>query len=428
METNRKVLIITYYWPPSGGVGVQRWLNFALQLKERGWEPMILTPENPQFDIKDERLLERVKDIPVFKLPIWEPFSLFHKLTGNKNRKNVQQGLVLEKTKKSFKDQLMIWIRGNLFIPDPRVFWVKSAARKASELVLELGIPTIITTGPPHSMHLIGRRVKKKTGIKWLADFRDPWSKWDVLEQLRTSSIAYSIHKKFERKVLKEADIATTVSNRLAQSFGGIEVLNNGITVKENSTAALPEANFTIGYYGMLNELRNPRQLWLLLDQMCRENQVFANKLKVRIGGIVAETIRDEIENLVTLKDKVEFLGYLPHEALHDEYAKCNVLLLLINKTDNSRWSLPIKFFEYLGANRMILCLGERKSDLGDLINDKDIGEILSYSEVDNIRGFLEEMFENDRLPRKEDSELLLSEFSHKNQASKLERLIESTH
>ena len=132
MKPNRKVLIISYYWPPSGGVGVQRWMNFALQLKRNGWEPMVLTPENPQFEIKDEKLLERVKDIPVIKLPIWEPFDLFHKLTGNKDRKNVQQGLVLEKSEKSLKDQLMVWVRGNLLIPDPRVFWVKPGCQASS--------------------------------------------------------------------------------------------------------------------------------------------------------------------------------------------------------------------------------------------------------------------------------------------------------
>ena len=177
MDSSRKILIITYYWPPSGGVGVQRWMNFALQLKKKGWEPTVLTPENPQFEIKDEKLLEKVKDIRVEKLTIWEPFNLFHKLTGNKNRENVQQGLVLEKSQKSVKDGLMVWIRGNLLVPDPRVFWVKPASKKAIELIREEGIETIITTGPPHSMHLIGRRVKRKTNIKWLADFRDPWSK-----------------------------------------------------------------------------------------------------------------------------------------------------------------------------------------------------------------------------------------------------------
>ncbi|WP_436517374.1 hypothetical protein [Ekhidna sp. To15] len=425
MESNRKVLIISYYWPPSGGVGVQRWMNFALQLKNRGWDPIVLTPENPQFEIKDENLLDMVDEIPTIKLPIWEPFNLFHKLTGNKDRKNVQQGLVLEKSEKKFKDKLMVWVRGNLLVPDPRAFWVKSAAKQAIKTVKEQNIGTIITTGPPHSMHLIGRKVKRAVEeVRWLADFRDPWSKWDVLEKLNTSAIVLDIHKRMERSVIREADVATTVSTRLAQAFGGIDLLHNGITVQNKSISEPNESHFTIGYYGMLNELRNPRQLWLLLDQMCRENQVFANKLKIRIGGIVSESIKEEITALSELKGKVEFLGYLPHHSIQDEYRRCNVLLLLLNKSDNSEWILPVKFFEYLAAERMILGLGGRKSDLGDLMNDKDVGEIIAYPEIGSIRGFLEDIFENERLPLKEDTEALLRQFSHSHLVEKLEKLL----
>lgn len=424
MELNRKILIISYYWPPSGGVGVQRWMNFAIQLKKRGWDPMVLTPENPQFEIKDEKLVNLVEDIPTDKIPIWEPFDLFHKLTGNKERKNIQQGLVLEKSEKGFKDRLAVWVRGNLLVPDPRTFWLRSAAKRAIELVKEREIGTIITTGPPHSMHLIGRKVKRQVKVRWLADFRDPWSKWDVLKKLNTSTLVLDIHRKMERSVIKESDVTTTVSKRLAEAFGGIDVLHNGITIHNSSTTEPIESHFTIGYFGMLNELRNPRQMWHMLDQMCRENQVFSNKLRIRIGGIVSESIKKEICELNQLKDKVEFLGYLPHEAMQDEYRKCNVLLLLLNKSDNSEWILPVKFFEYLAADRMILGLGNRKSDLGDIMNDKDVGEILAYNEIGGIRGFLEEIFENDKYPDSNDAAILLKQFSHAHLVERLEDLI----
>lgn len=426
MSSSRRILIVTYYWPPSGGVGVQRWMNYAIQLKDRGWDPIVLTPENPQFEIKDEALMERVAHIEVVKIPIWEPFALFHALTGNKERKNVQQGLVLEKSKKTLMDQLMVWIRGNIMVPDPRVFWVKSAAKKAIELIKKEGIETIITTGPPHSIHLIGRKVKRKTAIRWLADFRDPWSKWDVLKKLNTSAPVLDVHKKFERSVLQEADVSTTVSVRLAKAFGGIHVLHNGLTFENVNQEEPAFATFTIGYFGMLNELRNPRQLWHLLDQMCREYPVFANKLRIRIGGIVAESIKEEIEGLSMLQERVEFLGYLPHERIQEEYRKCNVLLLLLNKSSNSEWILPVKFFEYLAAKRMILCLGERKSDLGDLMNTRDIGEILAYTNIEEIRGFIEDAFENDRTPSDSDVDELLAQFSHQRLVEKLEQLIQA--
>lgn len=425
MKSSKKILIITYYWPPSGGVGVQRWLNFTLQLQKRGWDLIVLTPENPQFEISDEKLLDRVKDVKTVKIPIWEPFNLFHKLTGNKDRKNVQQGLVLEKSKRSFKDKLMIWVRGNMLIPDPRVFWVKSASKKTIELIKEKGIETIITTGPPHSIHLIGRKVKRATGIKWLADFRDPWSKWDVLEKLNTSDFVRGIHRRMERSIVKEADVVTTVTDSFAETLNGdVNIIHNGVSLDYVSNDQVAGSDFTIGYFGLLNEMRNPSQLWQLLDQMCREDEVFEKRLKIRIGGIIAQPIKDEIQGLERLKHRVEFLGYLPHETVMQEYQKCNLLLLLQNKTNNSPWILPLKVFEYLAANRMILCLGDRKGEIGKLVSGKDVGDVFSHTEIDLIRSFIMDVFENDRYPNQTDRQSLLDQYNHDNLVEKLEKIL----
>lgn len=422
---SRKILFITYYWPPSGGVGVQRWMNFSLQLKQKGWEPIILTPENPQFEVKDSSLIEKVKDIPVYKLPIWEPFNLFHQLTGGKNRKNIQQGLVLEKSSKTLIDRMVVWIRGNVFLPDPRVFWVRKAAQFALQLIKKEEIPFLITTGPPHSMHLIGRKIKRSTNIHWVADFRDPWSKWDVLDKLKTMSLARTFHRKMEGSVLNEANKVITVSPRLAKSLGeGVEVVFNGITNKEPKAVPVEEDTFVIGYFGMLNELRNPTNLWLLLDQLCRENEGFANKLQIKIGGIVSESIKEELAKLQILKGKVQFLGYLSHKEVIQEYKRCNLLLLLLNKTDNSNWILPVKFFEYLTANRMILGLGVRSSDLGDLMNNRNVGQLLSYTEINEIRTFILEVFEKGLQPSKKDVSELLHQFSHEHLVERLEEIL----
>ena len=396
-----------------------------MQLQKRGWDLIVLTPENPQFEIRDEKLLDRVKDVKTVKIPIWEPFNLFHKLTGNKDRKNVQQGLVLEKSKRSFKDKLMIWVRGNMLIPDPRVFWVKSASKKTIELIKEKGIETIITTGPPHSIHLIGRKVKRAIGIKWLADFRDPWSKWDVLEKLNTSDFVKGIHRRMERSVVKEADVVTTVTDSFAETLNGeVSIIHNGVSLDYVSNGQVTGTEFTIGYFGLLNEMRNPSQLWQLLDQMCREDEVFEGRLKIRIGGIIAQPIKDEIQGLERLKHRVEFLGYLPHETVMQEYQKCNLLLLLQNKTINSPWILPLKVFEYLAANRMILCLGDRKGEIGKLVSGKDVGDVFSHTEIDLIRSFIMDVFENDRYPNQTDRQSLLDQYNHDNLVEKLEKIL----
>ncbi len=428
---SKKILIISYYWPPSGGVGVQRWMNYSLQLKNRDWEPIVFTPENPQFEVKDLKLADKVHEIPVVKLPIWEPFNLFHKITGNRERKNVQQGLVIEKSLPAFADRLFVWIRGNLLLPDPRVFWVRKSIKFLATYLTSEDIDTIVTTGPPHSIHLIGRGLKRKTGVKWLADFRDPWSQWDVLRKLNTSALAIDIHRSLEHSVLKEADAVTTVSSRLGASFEQlgdrfVDILHNGIVLEK--TLASKAKYFTIGYFGMLNELRNPGKLWQLLDQMCRESTEFASKLTIRIGGIVSESVKAEILELEQLKDRIEFLGYLQHETVLKEYQKCNVLLLLLNKSNNAEWILPVKFFEYLMAKRMILALGEKTSDLGDLMNKKAIGELLNHNDLRGIRHFIEEVFEGKSEPDLEDINNLLRSFSYHKQVVKLESILNRLH
>lgn len=432
----RRVLIITYYWPPSGGVGVQRWLHFAKNLKLLGWEPIVYTPENPQFDIKDEGLVNMVGEIEVIKRPIWEPFTFFHKITGNKNKENVKQGLVLEKSKKTWKDDLIVWVRGNMFIPDPRVFWVRPSMRYLLKEVRRKEIGTIITTGPPHSMHLIGLALKNRIpDLKWLADFRDPWSDWDVLPKLRVTRLAMARHKKLERLVLRNCDQPVTVSYRLATSLAEksstkseVKVLPNGISddkaVLKQSVAS--EDQFIIGYFGMLNEIRDPEGLWSELEKLCDQNDEFAKKLSIRLGGIVAQSIQDRLLASPQLGSKVVFLEYLSHEEVFKEYYKSSVLLLLLNKSDNAKWILPMKFFEYLSAGKPILSLGTRESELGELFEGRKVGKMFEFEESAEIGNFILSNFEQRFELDKNDFEELLKGYSRSAQTRKLVEILEN--
>lgn len=423
--TNRKILIITYYWPPSGGVGVQRWLHYALELQKLGWEPIIYTPENPQFEIKDESQLEKASGLRVIKTPIWEPFDFFHKLTGGKDRKNVQQGLVMEKSRKSLKDKLIVWTRGNMLIPDPRRFWVKSSVKFLKQFIHKEGIRTVITTGPPHSMHLIGLALKKQLDINWLADFRDPWSHWDVLDKLKVTSLARKEHRRLERAVLRTADRVLAVSAHLKEQLselGGedrVELLYNGVSVPKASEVKTPDGKLVIGYYGMLNEMRNPTELWPVLDEMAAHTE-----LELRLGGIVAESIANEINDLPNLKRVTHFLGYLAHDEVQREYAKCDVLLLLLNRTENARWILPVKFFEYLAASRNILALGPTASDLAEIATDLRSFRMVNYHNVHGIRESLT-FFKNNHLDFSQ-AGVLLDQFAHANLAVQLSAILNS--
>lgn len=432
----KRVLIISYYWPPSGGVGVQRWLHFAKNLKENGCESVVYTPDNPQFDIKDESLVGLVEGIEVIRKPIWEPFTFFHQLTGGRNKSDVKQGLVMEKGKKSWKDQLIVWIRGNVFVPDPRVFWVRPSIRFLRSEIMNRGIDTIVTTGPPHSMHLIGLGLKRSLPkLKWIADFRDPWSDWDVLMKLNVSNWAMSQHKGAEKKVLESADEVITVSKRLAQALKekanreqDVRVISNGISderidlrVKDHQSGA-----FIIGYYGMLNELRDPTSLWQVLEGLCEINQSFADKLEIRLGGIVAPSIMKRLEESKYLKDKVVKLGYLSHEQIFAEYHQCNVLLLLLNKSDNAKWILPMKFFEYLSAGKPILSLGSTESELAEKFENRQIGAMLDFDQIKRIEEFILANFDGVYELDFDDHRNLLNEYSRSNQTIALRKILEN--
>jgi hypothetical protein len=430
--TGKKILIITYYWPPSGGVGVQRWVHFALNLKKLGWEPIVYTPANPQFEVQDKKLLARVEEIETVKTPIWEPFDLFHRLTGNRNKGKVKQGLVLEKSNKSFKDSLIVWIRGNILIPDPRKFWRKPSVKFLNKYISEHKIDTIVTTGPPHSMHLIGLDLKKNHHhIKWIADFRDPWSNWDVLPKIMTGKYAHRKHVQWEMQVLKGADLAITVSPSLAEQLSKnseekVEIIYNGVDTSQAVDKVIRQGSqtFNIGYFGLLNELRDPDSLWQAVKDVQRVDRAFNDALRLVLGGIISESITDKLLSEAFFKDKVEEKGYLAHEEVFAAYQNCDVLILLLNKTDNAKWILPQKFFEYLTASKPILAIGPEGTDLQNIMSGLSIGEYFEDQETEAISKFIFSIFAGNYTFDIDSAERLLTEFSRANQSEKLVKLI----
>lgn len=389
----KKVLIITYYWPPSGGGGVQRWLKFAKYLPEFGWEPIIFTPENPEFDLKDESLEKDVShQLEVLRFPIWEPFG-FYKRLFKKNEK-LKQGIVIEKTKMSVADRISVWIRANLFIPDPRMFWVRPSVKFLKEFVKENQIETVVTTGPPHSMHLIGLGLKKKCQIKWVADFRDPWSDWDILDKLGVSSWARRIHKNKERAVLCRADLVLTVSKRLGDSLrekakvNDLRVITNGVDSDDFDDKSAEEYTdkFRITHMGLLNEIRNPECLWSVLEELCQSELGFKDDLEIVLAGMVSTSILDRLNHSSTLANCINHLDYISHREVFSRYKGAAILLLLLNQTENAKWILPGKLFEYLMANRPILTLGERESDVQDILHDTGTGEVLAFDDQEGIK------------------------------------------
>ncbi|MDA0195265.1 MAG: glycosyltransferase [Bacteroidetes bacterium] len=401
----QKVLIITYYWPPSGGVGVQRWLKFSKYLPENGWVPIIYTPSNPDFELTDLSLLNEVpQDFEILQSPIYELFSFYRKIFGG-GKASTRQGIVSEKKQSSPIEKIVIWIRGNFFIPDPRVWWVRPSVRFLKNYIKKNPVDVIVTTGPPHSMHLIGLGLKNKFGIKWIADFRDPWSEWDVLPRLKVTRRSMSKHMKLERQVLSGCDLVLTVSPRLAETFRPhakrVGVITNGFDQRPTNVEKIKPDRFRICHVGLLNETRNPEVLWQVLNDLCNEEEGFTDDLEIILAGNVSSYV---IEKLMsgTLARNVVNHGFIPHSDVFDLYQNSYILLLLLNQTDNAKWIIPAKLFEYLQTGRYILPLGPLESDANDILKAIELNSFVEFNDYNQIKNRLIDLYmkyKNNDLP-----------------------------
>ncbi|MDX1628626.1 MAG: glycosyltransferase family 4 protein [Fulvivirga sp.] len=381
----KKVLIITYYWPPSGGSGVQRWVKHVKYLPEYGWEPLVFTPENPSFEVKDNSLLD---DIPpgteVIKLPIWEPYQLINKLKGKTN----QQTDLVRKQKPTLFNKLMRWLRGNLFIPDPRIFWVKPAVKILNELVFSNNIEVIITTGPPHSMHLIGSKLKKKHDIQWLADFRDPWSQWELFDNFYLSGWAKRRHKHLEQRVLRGADAVVSVSRHYAsdlEKLGNrpVHVITNGFDEEEFQHVEAPEPDeFILRHVGVVDELRDPRPVLNAIKKMAEKGE----QVKMEFVGNINQTLKAEVNEDELLRQCVSFKDYVPHSEVVKLYKSSAALLIVLADSRNAKGNIPGKLFEYLASGRPILAVGDPTGDTAHIIKETGAGQSVSRNVEDIVK------------------------------------------
>lgn len=383
-----KVLIITYYWPPSGGAGVQRWLKFVKYLRKFDWEPVIYTPLNPEFPAIDDSL---VKEIPlgveVIKTPIWEPYQLYKKLTGKSSDEKVNaSGFINEKSKSGNLQKISLWLRGNLFIPDARKYWIKPSITFLADWLSSNKVDVIVSTGPPHSMHLIALGIKEKTGIPWLADFRDPWTTIDFYKDLNLTVVADRLHHKLELKVLTKADKVVVISNTMKSDFLKIigreySVITNGYDTDDTSAIIVePDSKFSISHIGSMAKSRNPVKLWESLKELKESIPGFGENLIIRLIGTVDFSVLHSIEE-AGLKSNLEKIEYRPHDEIILLQKKSRILLLVINDTPNAKVILPGKFFEYMASGRPILCIGPTDGDAAKIIFETGSGFVNDYDD-----------------------------------------------
>ncbi len=389
----KKALIITYYWPPSGGAGVQRWLKFVKYLRLFGWEPVVYTPRNPEYPETDQTLLSDVPPgITILRTPILEPYSAYKRFIGRNKDEKISAGFLTEKKKNSVLENISVWIRGNLFIPDARRFWINPSVRFLVKQLQDDPVDIIISTGPPHSMHLIGMNVSRKLNIPWIADFRDPWTNIDFYRDLKLTRRADIKHRRLEKMVLKEATAVITISRSMAEDFNRIhhrdyEVITNGYDPEDVTEPGeiVRDEKFSIAHIGTMVSTRNPFVFWKAVRSILNDNPQFGDDLVIRLIGKVDFKVLESIEEY-GLTPYVELVNYLPHPEVVKIQQCSRVLLLIINDTPNSKMILTGKFFEYLAARRPILCIGPVDGDAAGILAETGAGLISGFSDEESMK------------------------------------------
>lgn len=415
-----KVLIITYYWPPSGGSGVQRWLKFVKYLRDFDIEPVVYTVDNPLYPTIDNSLLHEIPEgIEVLKKPIIDPQRLVTRLFGKKTENNIGN---------SSQKGSLSWVRGNFFIPDPKMFWIRPSVSFLKKYLQKNTIDAIISTGPPHSMHLIAEKLKASTDIPWIADFRDPWSGLYYTIDFKLSNFAKKRNEKLENGVLKNADVVITVGDFLKKELKGkanlVEVITNGYDheVFTQKTTAL-DTMFSIAHIGLLPKQSNPIILWKVLQEICAVDAEFSNHLELQMTGSVSEEVMDSIASH-SLSKYVTSNGYVQHEKAIELQQKAQVLLLLIPKVENAKGIITGKIFEYVQAKRPILAIGPEDGDVATIIKETESGVVVDFDAAEKLKAVILDMYHDFKKNSLEVSSKNIEKYHRKALTEKLSKII----
>ena len=424
----KRVLIITYYWPPSGGSGVQRWLKMSKYLPENGWQPVIYTAEDAEYPVEDQSLMDDVApEAEVIRRPIVEPYSFYKKFLGIKKGEKVKAGFINEGAKKTgWKESLSVWLRGNLFIPDARCWWIRPSVRFLKRYLKEHPVDAIISTGPPHSMHLIAKELHKKFNIPWVADFRDPWTDIDFYKDLKLTRRSDRKHHRLERQVLSEATRVVTVGWDCAKGLenhgaNNVAVITNGYDFFDISNENYQKTSIlTMSHIGIIGANRNPEMFWEAISEL-------DIPMKIRLIGQIDNSVIESIKRH-NIENYVEIIPYIPHNQVIEEQQKSDVLLLFVNNTPNAKGILTGKLFEYIASDRPILSIGPENGDSARILNETQSGVTVDFNDKEKmksvIRDFVEKYSDNQLITRHNE---MVEKYSRRNLTKDFVKLLNET-
>ena len=440
----KRVLIISYYWPPSGGSGVQRWVKFAKYLPKEGWQPVIYTPENPELTAVDKTLSSEIPpEAEIIKRHITEPYGIYRKLMGKGSSTDLKTltsaGSSSDEVNpinggmKSWKQKLSLFIRGNFFIPDPRILWLHPSVRFLKEYLKGHPVDAIVTTGPPQSMHLIGLKLSKATGLPWIADFRDPWTKMFYFKHLGLTRRSEEKHHQLEKEVLDGATRIIAVSPMVQKDFQAmtstpVELITNGFDEEDFNREFELDEYFNITHTGLFASDGNPETLWKILADKCSSDEEFKRSLRIRLVG---KTDKEIIDSIVSagLGQNLRDFGYQSHEVAVKEQLNASVLILPLRKEPEYEAVLPGKLFEYLASRRPILGIGQTEGAMAKVVRETGSGVVYNWDEEKKIKAWIDlcwDEFKNDEL---KDNMSDISKYSRRKLTKRLASLLnELTH
>lgn len=404
---SKRVLIIAYYWPPAGGPGVQRWLKFAKYLPDNGWEPTMLVPDGAAYPVLDPSLASDVpKTLDVHRIPIFEPYEAAMRMFRGRKKAERLGSVSSGRTKPGLTQRLMLWLRGNLLLPDPRVLWRRKARSAATELLRRAeaeGRPyrAVITTGPPHSVHLIGLDLKRTSGLPWISDFRDPWREMDYLKDFMPTARTHRRHLHLEGLVVESSDMLLMTSKGIRTSFSvhpgaadKLTLIPNGwdeTDVSETDPTAAPpdphRKSWDFGHFGSLFPIRNAPGLW---KAMARWNAQGRLPIHLHCYGVVNPEVTAALNE--HLPGQWTDHGYVPHREAVAAMQKMDALLILQNRSESGRFAIPGKAFEYLAMGKPMAVVTPAPSDLSDLMSEWGF-QTIGYDDQDEAEALLDSLY-----------------------------------
>ena len=389
----KKVLIVTYYWPPSGGPGVQRVLRFAKYLPQFGWQPIVLTVKNGDFPAVDNSLGNEIpKEVKVYKTLTIEPFTIYKWLTGKKKNAKIDTYILTNK-KKSFFERFAHFIRMNIFIPDARIGWMSFAVKAGMKIIKEENIDVIYSCSPPHSLQLIANKLAKKSKLKWVADFRDPWMEFVTYQTMNPNSYPFRRNIKLQHKVFNNTDRIITTCDGFTRLINEkyqipkekIQTITNGFDAEFIDKVAPSEnKKITLIHTGTLPKERIPYSLLKVLQSESYKN------IELKFIGNISDEVKKEISKF-NLQNIVVYNPYIPYQEVIAEIKSSTACILPIDNVPNNDLFIAGKLFDYLGCGIPVLGLGKKGCSVDNILRETGSGVLFDYDDVEGIKDFIEQ-------------------------------------